>query len=34
MVPAGGAATVVEAEPLGWVVTLNELLEATPEEQP
>ena len=25
---------VVDAEPPGWVVTLNELLEATPLEQP
>ena len=34
LVPCGGAATVVVAEPPGWVVTVNELLDATPEEQP
>lgn len=34
LVPEGGFATVVVAEPLGWVVTLNELLVASPEEQP
>ena len=34
LVPAGGVLTVVVAEPPGCVVTLKELLLATPEEQP
>lgn len=33
-VPAGGATIVVVAEPPGCVVTLNEVLEAVPDEQP
>ena len=34
LVPAGGAATVTVAEPPGWLPTVNELLDATPDEQP
>lgn len=34
LVPDGGFATVVVAEPPGWVVTANEVLVAVPEEQP
>ena len=32
MVPEGGFATIAVAEPAGWVVTLKDLLEATPDE--